>query len=454
MKLADVFSSNMVLQQNKDIYVFGTGDGCGSVSFLGEEVSFCAEGGKWEVKLSPHPAGGPFTMTGMLNGEPFCLENVMIGEVWLAAGQSNMTFTLELSENYKPYAVANDRIRYYTVGNTIDCAPNIPWQVCDAENCCRFSAIGHYFAHYLQKHVDVAVGVISCNVGASCIQAWTDKAVLQNTWLDLPDEIRMMDYTVYPLSNRTGCLYDNMLLQIVPYALRGVLWYQGESNIGVPYLSGENIGRHETDYYGALFRLMVDNWHTVWHDPDFPFLTVELAPVFTGREEDEHWACIREQQALACEAVSNVSMITIGDVGDPNNIHPAKKRQVGERLALAAMDTVYAIPAEYSGPVFRRMLAHGKELILEFDHADGGLVADGELVDLWIRDQEGVYSPAEYRLNGSCLVVWNDAIKQPSGAKYCFRSSPEIRLFNKERFPAAPFRTNRKPFLFAPTEIK
>ena len=190
MKLAKLFCDSMVLQRDKTVYIFGTGEGRGSITFLGEIVTVESTDDRWEAAFAPHPAGGPYEITGELNGQPFRISNVMIGEVWIAGGQSNMEFALKNSENYEDYLFETDAVRYYTVGTCIYNWEDTPWVACNKENATEFSAIGHYFAHALQKKLGVTVGIISTNVGATCIQAWTDKELINGTWPDLPTKIR------------------------------------------------------------------------------------------------------------------------------------------------------------------------------------------------------------------------------------------------------------------------
>lgn len=431
LTLAPIFGDHMVLQRDMPITVFGWGTGEGFVVFQGEERRIAAGENHWRVIFPPQPAGGPYEMTVCLDGESHRFQDIFIGEVWLAGGQSNMETLLADSILEPGVAGEFPQIRFFTPPHPT--APDLPevWLPCTWEAAQSMSAVGYAFARGLYAVLGIPVGIVSCNQGASRVESWTDPALLEQAGLRLPPEDTHEDEKVFAF-NTPGYLYENMLLRVAPFGIRGVIWYQGESNRG----------RREVDGYAARFRLMEKNWRQLWNNDQLPFLTVQLAPFGdVSHQGVETWPILREQQATAADEDPCTAMVTIGDVGDRTDIHPRRKWPVGRRLALAARTRVYGEKGEYCGPVVREMQVENGRAVLRFDHADSGLRLEGSLEDLVLLDEQGRAWPAQARVReDGRLEAWNDSLPYPAEVRLGYANWYVMPLFNGDGLPASPFR--------------
>jgi sialate O-acetylesterase len=365
-----VFSDNAVLQRDIKIPVWGiANDGEKvTVKFNGQEVSTTAKGGAWRVDLAPVKAGGPFELT--IAGEnTITLKNILVGEVWIASGQSNMQWSVKQSDKPEETvaASANPQIRLLTVTRRATPLPqaDIPadnkWVECGPGTVGEFSAVAYHFGADLAKHLKVPIGLISTNYGGTPAEAWTSKeAIAADPTLKAYHGVAANDKP-----NSPSGLYNAMINPLIPYGIRGAIWYQGESNAGRAY------------EYRTLFTTMIKDWRTRWGEGDFPFLLVQLAPFTAIKPEpgDSDWAELREAQYLATKTLPNVGMAVITDLGDEKDIHPKWKQPVGHRLALAARAMVHGEDIEHCGPVLASKTIEGDKVILTFDHAKGGLTA-------------------------------------------------------------------------------
>lgn len=431
LTLAPVFGDHMVLQRDLPIRIFGWGKGSGAITFLGETRNITAGEKGWSVLFPALPAGGPYEMTLRLDGETRTLRDILIGEVWLAGGQSNMEALLKDMAADPGMEKDIPQVRCITLPHPT--APDLPeiWRPCTWEAAQDMTAVGYAFARCLHETLAVPVGIVSCNQGASRVESWTDPALLEEAGLRLPPEDTHEDEKVFAF-NPPGYLYENMLLKVAPYGIRGVIWYQGESNRGC----------READGYAARFLLMEQNWRRLWDNSRLPFLTVQLAPFGDVPHHGvETWPILREQQLAAADADPFTAMVTIGDVGDRTDIHPRRKWPVGLRLALAARTMVYGERLEYCGPVVREMRVEGGRAALRFDHADSGLRLDGPLTDLVLLDEEGAVYPGQARIREDGLLeVWNDRLPRPAEVRLGYANWYVMPLFNGDGLPASPFR--------------
>lgn len=430
MSLSPLFTDHMVLQRQKPVRLFGTGEGRVRVSFLEEERETDCVNGRWSVLLSPREAGGPYELTVRIGDECVVLRDILVGEVWLAGGQSNMALPLRQSYQGEEEATDCPALRFFTVpcpAPESETPAASPWTVCTRETSLERSAVGYHFARSLGRALNVPVGILECSVGASRIESWIPRERLEGTDLDLSVLLRYTDALQF--FNANGYLYEHMLQRVIPYTLRGFLWYQGESNRGV----------YDTPLYARQFRVLADAWREAFGDEALPFLTVELAP-FENNEIPPVWARMRLQQALAAKTVENTRMITINDLGDPADIHPARKKEVGERLALAARRAVWGEDVEYRGPEAEHVDYKGGRAYVHFAHAENGLEVRGPLEELRIARADGIFYPAEWSLEGRVLCVHNPYIPDPAHVSYAYTNAPSIHLFNTEGFPASPFR--------------
>ena len=445
MNVSPLFADHMVLQRNKPIPVFGTGNGTVCVEFRGNKVETQASFAHWCVWLPAEEAGGPYEMkitlcetVSVSHAESTVQETVrifsdiLVGEVWIAAGQSNMSMRLENALHSESDLSACPNFRYTNISRgewpEVTEALDKKWTVCTPDVCADFSAIGHFFARELILHENVPVGIIACCKGASRIESWIDPTILAGTELDIPNERKFIDIK-YPF-NAMGRLYYEMLCPIAPYSVRGVLWYQGESDRSP----------HETCTYSGLFGLLLKSWRKRWNE-ELPFLTVQLTSYGENTDQTQDWPTLREQQRIAAEKFPNVAMITTMDCGSPNQIHPVHKRELGERLVRAARNLVYGeTNVEYSGPLAEKAFWNGEAVTVTFSHAANGLCAE-TLADLEMRGADGIYYPAEGKISadGCTLELRCVQVAQPRGVRYAWKNFCEVTLKNAEGFPAAPF---------------
>lgn len=472
-----LFSDNAVLQQGVSVPVWGTANDGEKVTvkFEGQEVSTTAQGGKWMVRLKPLKAGGPFTMT--IAGENTIeLKNVLVGEVWVCSGQSNMQWPVSASANPQE-TIANSKdpmLRLFTVprqatpeplsdvrGNWVECAP---------ETVPGFSAVGYFFGRDLRKALNVPVGLINTSYGGTPAEAWTNRRALEA----IPELRGMVDQYAQAVKNfpqllerhkeavekakvegkepprapvdpmrsphSPGGLYNAMIAPLIPYAIKGVIWYQGESNAGRAY------------QYRTLFPAMIRNWREDWGQGDFPFLFVQLAPFMkiVTEPEESAWAELREAQLLTLKTPKTGMAVTT-DVGDPNDIHPKQKEPVGARLALAARHIAYGERIVYSGPIYKSMKVEGNKIVLTFDHVGSGLVAKGgDLKGFTIAGEDRKFYNAQAEIKGNTVVVSCPQVERPVAVRYGWANCPVVNLFNKEGLPASPFRTDDFPMVTGP----
>lgn len=500
MKLSALFSDHMVFQREKPIRIWGTGEGKVSVTLNSQTLfAVCNESGEWRVTFPPMPAGGPYTVALCDDTGAVQLNDVMIGEVWLAAGQSNMEMItgvtkdgFKLAEEYGN----NSMIRLFTVPRRTEpdfrtsnwhfegvAAVDTPWEVCTEENALHFSAIGFYFADYLQRKENIAVGIISCNYGGARIEAFIDserifeceelsylkercqealrtlnlkeykeqyerhmreKDIICNSVdaLSIAKDMDPHEFAIKPLFKWPapfdfgpyhwywpGVFYENMIKKIAPFHVKGVLWYQGEGNAV------------DSKYYCTLFELMVKLWREIWNDSEMPFITVQLAQN-NHAVAPEILPLLIEQQIKATRTIKNVYMVTSSDTGEKDNVHCVRKHEIGERAFLAAESEIYGNGGEYCGPLYKSARREGNKLRLSFEHAESGLKIDGDTVsELLIAGKDGEYKPADAEINGNELIVWNDEITNPHSAKMAFNNFFAVNLYNADGFIAAPFRT-------------
>jgi len=489
-KVAPVFSDNMVLQQGQPLPVWGWADDGEviTVRFRGQTASATALNGKWSLRLHSVKAGGPDTFTVSSKSRTVKFTNVLVGEVWVCSGQSNMQWPMTAS--FEPEAdiasATNTLIRLLPVPRVKSDAPSVvmksAWRVCSPDAVKNFSAVGYYFGRDLQKARRVPVGLIESDWGGSPAEAWMSREALeinpryQKEILDAypaaeqawREAIAAFDkeaqaaslakaeaqkankpvekpFTKQPPWKpwKPSELYNGMIAPLIPYAIKGAIWYQGESNAG------------KAHQYRTLFPDMIRCWRRDWGQSDFTFLAVQLAPFMPIKDEpaESTWAELREAQLLSTKVLPKVGMAVITDVGDSKDIHPKKKQPVGERLALAARGIAYGEKVEFSGPVYRSLKVEGGKAILSFDHVGKGLEArDGALRGFAIcgADQKFVWANAE--IVGNTVVVNSPQVIQPVAVRYGWADCPVVNLWNKDGLPATPFRTDDFPMTTAPKQ--
>jgi sialate O-acetylesterase len=471
-----LFTDGAVLQRDIAVPVWGkakSGEKV-TVEFRGQTVSTTAAAdGTWKVSLNKMDAGGPFKL--VIRGEnTLTLTNVCVGEVWVCSGQSNMGFTLNSADNAATAiaASADPLLRLFKVpmvtADTPQYSVNAAWAVSATNTTPGFTAVGYFFGRDLRKALGVPVGLIMTAWGGSYAEAWTDRATLEKVlpaafdrYKESISEKSLANYeksvqnvkkvqanfknTVAKAKaegkpapkpprmpddprttkNRPSVLFNAMLAPLQPFAIRGAIWYQGESNAG------------RAKEYQTLFPTMIANWRQTWGLGDFPFFFVQIAP-YNGQPPE-----IREAQLISWQKTPNTAMAVITDHGNAADIHPKAKEPVGQRLALAARALTYGEKIEYSGPVFKKMEIKGDKAVLSFDHLGGGLVAkDGALKGFTIAGADKKFITAEATIKGDTVVVSSAEVKTPVAVRYGWANVPEVNLFNKAGLPATPFRTD------------
>ena len=476
VRLPALFSDNAVLQAGMAVPVWGWADDGEviTVKFRGQKVTTAARNGKWSVALRKLKAGGPEVLSITTPTSSRQFTNVLVGEVWVCSGQSNMEWPLKQSfESEADIASAtNNQIRLFLVPKKKSDSPttqiNSGWVVCSPEDVKNRTAVGFYFGRALQQARQVPVGLIETYWGGSPAEVWMSREALeinpryQQEILDAyPTAVKNYQdaLAVYEKHKaeaaskgqefkagapwpawRPSELYNGMIAPLMPYAIKGAIWYQGESNAG------------RAEQYRTLFPDMIRNWRRDWGQNDFPFIAVQIAPwkAIVEQPQESDWAELREAQWLATKSLPHVGMAVITDVGDPKNIHPTKKQPVGERLALAARVMAYGEKLEYSGPLYRDMETKGGKIILRFDHTGKGLEArEGELKGFAICGEDRKFVWAKAEIVGDTVVVSSPEIAQPVAVRYGWADCPVVNLWNKNGLPASPFRTDDFPMITA-----
>jgi sialate O-acetylesterase len=428
-----LFTDHMVLQRDKPVKVWGTAADSEKVKVaIGDRsAETTAKNGKWQVELKALPASGPHTLT-IEGANKIELANVLVGEVWIASGQSNMQWSIRAAEEPEKITAEGNhpRIRLFTVkrGGAAEPQENVEgrWVECSPQTVGDFSAVAYHFGAALHKQLDVPIGLISTNVGGTAAQRWTPKEVLESA-----EELKK-----YADQKNASDLYNAMIHPLLKFSIKGAIWYQGESNAG------------EANRYRALFPAMIKSWRDRWDQGDFPFLFVQLAPFMDIAKEPQEsaWAELREAQLMTLSKSPHTAMAVITDVGDEKDIHPKPKKPVGERLALAARALGYGEKVEYSGPIFESLTTSGERAILRFKHSGEGLEARGEkLTGFTIAGEDKKFHIAEGKIEGDTVVVSSAEVAQPMAVRFGWANYPVVNLWNKNGLPASPFRTDSWP---------
>lgn len=437
VKLHGLFTSNMVLQQDAKVPVWGTAaDGEKVTVTIGDQkAEATAGGGTWRIELPAMKAGGPHKLV-IQGTNTITLENVLVGEVWICSGQSNMEWSVRNSgePDATMAAAKHPKLRLFTVPRERDDKPRKDvkgqWVECSPQSVEHFSAVAYHFGVALQQKLGVPVGLISTNVGGTAAEEWTSREVLA------------ANPTFEPTlkNNRSTTLYNAMLHPLAPFAIRGAIWYQGESNAG------------RAEQYRTLFPAMIKNWRDLWGQGEFPFLFVQLAPwrMIVNEPVESDWAELREAQLLTLKASPATGMAVTTDVGDERDIHPKQKKPVGDRLALAAFSIAYGEKIASSGPSFKELTVRGKEAVLTFTDVHGGLEAKGDkLLGFTIAGEDKKFHNAEARIEGETVIVTSPQVEAPVAVRYGWANFPVVNLFNKAGLPASPFRTDDFPMITA-----
>jgi sialate O-acetylesterase len=479
---AVLFTDNAVLQRDKPVPVWGTADAGEkvSVAFAGQTVDTVADAsGKWSVKLAPLSAESKPSSLVIKGNNTITLANVVVGEVWLASGQSNMEWVVKNTYDAAidvPASADFPLIRHIQITKKVSDTPLTTaagkWLVAGPDTTGGFTAVGYYFAKDLYQLLHIPVGIIHSSWGGTPVESWIDAeayktvpveaAKVNERWAkalaEYPEKKAAFDANVAALKaeeaaakaagqpftkkippswsgpqgpghpNTPSGLNNGMINPLVPYALRGAIWYQGESNAG------------RASEYRALFSAMITGWRAQFGQGDFPFYWVQLANYQSPT--DTSWAFLREAQTLT-QSLPNTGQAVIVDIGNVTDIHPRNKKDVGRRLARVALAHDYGFKIADSGPVFAKAEPAEAGMRVSFTHTDGGLIAPLNTLSAFeLAGEDKVFKPAEAKIDGDTVVVTSAEVPAPVAVRYAWRNAPVAGLFNKEGLPAVPFRSD------------
>jgi len=424
VKVPSIFGDNMVVQRDVELPVWGQAEPGEKVTVTIGEASASAtagEKGDWSAKLpamkcTPDQTGLTMTVKGT---NTITLNNILVGEVWIGSGQSNMEFELQGSVGGKEAVAAADlpNIRLYQIPHTKNWYPqkdvNASWKVCTPETAEKFSAVLFYFGKRLHDELKVPIGLIDASWGGTAIEPWTATR----------DD-----------RSHVGIYYNGMIAPLHPFPIRGVTWYQGETNV---------FGGNGIKHYDKTVEL-VESWRRKWHNEKMPFYMVQLAP-WGGRYGAGQLPALWEAQVASLKIPNTGLVVTTDLVDDIQDIHPRQKKPIGERLALWALTKDYGREGlVYSGPLYKSMKIEGNKIRVSFAHLGGGLASrDGkELSEFQIAGEDGKFVPAVAVIDGKTVVVSAEGVTAPKNVRLGWRNDAMPNLMNKAKLPASPFKTD------------
>jgi sialate O-acetylesterase len=475
-----LFTPHMVLQRGQENRVWGWADAAESVtvSICGQAQSTTADAeGRWSVQLEPLEAGGPFVL-GVKGQNTIEIADVMVGEVWVCSGQSNMAFSVNRADDpdLEMLAANYPHIRLISVPQVGTQEPQEDfsgqWEPCTPETVGDFSAVGYFFGRQLHQTLEVPIGLIDNAWGGSACEAWVRRDLLaaDDQYTELMERWAQTESTYdhekqmeayrqrlgacdeggkkaqrpspprNPLTgqHRPANLYNGVLKPIIGYGIRGAIWYQGESNASRAY------------QYRTLFPLMIQSWRDEWGQGDFPFYWAQLADFRDEQPEPQEssWAELREAQTMTMSKLPNTGEAVIIDIGEGRDIHPRNKQGVGKRLARWALAKDYGIEVACQSPTYQSMVVTGGKIVVTFDHVGPGLYTFdvNRPLGFAIAGEDRAFVWADAKLVGSDKVeVWSDQVPDPVAVRYAWADNPVCNLQSRNGLPATPFRTDDWP---------
>jgi sialate O-acetylesterase len=474
IKVPNIFTDHMVLQQAQKNKVWGTAAAGEAVTVTIDKQTHKATAGadgKWQVELDPLPVGGPYVLA-ISGSNEIKIGDVLVGEVWICSGQSNMQWGVNGSNDADLEVLAarfpNLRmINFPNVGvqEPIWTHPNSKWMACTPETVGGFSAVGYFFARQLHRTLDVPVGMINNAWGGSACEAWIrrDLIAADEKLKAIADRWTQMETQLAELSGkaclndeqtkqlnqlkgqmggnaRPGNIYNGVLKSHLGYGIKGAIWYQGESNAGRAY------------QYRDLFPLMIKSWRDEWGQGEFPFYWVQLADFLNEdpNQFDSAWAELREAQTMTMSRLANTGEAVIIDIGEGKDIHPKNKVDVGRRLARWALAKDYGLKVAFHSPQFKSMEKQGNKIVLTFDHVDGGWrpfdTSEPRGFAIAGEDKKFVKGTAKILPDGK-VEVSAAGIEQPAAVRYGWADNPVVNMYSGVGLPLTPFRTDDWPGL-------
>jgi len=451
VKPAGVFGNHMVLQRQKPIPVWGTaspGEKI-TVSLAGQTVKVKAsKTGDWSVTLPAMKEGGPHLLS-LTGKDTVTFSDVLIGEVWLCSGQSNMEWPLKNADSAKREieSSANDQIRHIKIPRMASLQPRkeisqpAEWKVCGPATAADFTAVGYFFARELQKRLGVAVGLVNSSWGGTHVETWTSAEAIfsQPPFAALKEKYPTVDTPIKAPNAYATLLYNGMIHPLVGFAIRGALWYQGESNAG------------RAEQYNMSFPLMIQDWRSRWKE-DFPFYFVQLTHYQASNGDSQNggstWAELREAQTNTLK-LPHTGMAVIIDIGNSKDIHPRNKQDVGMRLALQALAKTYGKEFPHEAPMVDAVEFQDSRVHISWKHAYGGLTVKnryGHVNGFEVAGDDRRFYYARAWMEHGKVVVTCDKVAKPVAVRYGWSDDPaDLNLFNSAGLPANPFRSDDWP---------
>lgn len=450
IKLPAIVSSNMVLQRNTTVTIWGWADSnekiTATFSWMEESLNTKADKeGNWRIEIQTTDSKVPQTIQLKSKSSDITLDNVLFGEVWLCSGQSNMQQPLKGYNGQPTFGglmatakSSNPNLRLFTVDREGSKTPlqdvkdYKAWQQASPENVLEFSAVAYFFGQQLQEILDVPVGMIHTSWGGSRVEAWISNEVISSY-----QEVNLEDVDITKRTNHIPtALYNAMIHPLIPYSIKGALWYQGESN------------RMEPEAYKKLLPAMVNDWRTRWDVGEFPFYYVQIAPYMYGDNEvfqtPDNSAFIREAQLQCLDLIPNSGIAITMDIGDDYCIHPPKKKEVADRLLFNALNQTYGMKTiDSASPTFDSLEVKDGGIVLYFKNAETGVFSYGELEGFEIAGADKVFYPAEAKIvSRKNVSVKSDKVPQPLAVRYAWRNWVIGTLYDANMLPASSFRTD------------
>ncbi len=451
VKLPALFTDNMVLQQQTEVLIWGWSDNGKEVTLIPswDKKTYKVspdKSNKWKIKIATPKAGGPYEIK-ISDGKDVILHNVLIGEVWLCSGQSNMEMPMKgfkgqpvKGSNEAILRSENSNIRLITVprGKTVEVQEDFKgnWTEAEPKTVVDFSATAYYYGKLLNEILDVPIGLICVSYGGSCIETWMSKETAEPyEGVGIPNPGDSLK-----VPNRTPTvLFNSMLSPVIGYGIKGAIWYQGETN----YINA--------DQYTRLFSTMVKEWRTNWEQGDFPFYYMQIAPFDYKMykpnvvyQEKYNSAYLREAQLKALDVIPNSGMAVLMDLGEEFCIHPSDKETGSKRLAFCALGKTYGIEGiGYATPVVSEVATNDTSIVLSFINIPNGLTSFGkEVKSFEIAGEDKVFLPAKAIVRGKSVIVLSREVKKPVAVRYCFKDFVIGELYSTEGIPVSSFRTD------------
>ncbi len=451
IRLPYFISDNMVLQQQTNASLWGWSNPSALItittSWNKKKYSTKADAkGNWKIAVTTSIAGGPYKIA-FADNELITINNVLIGEVWLCSGQSNMEMPLKgykdqpiKSSNDAVFNADNDWIRMFTIPRSVklhamDTSKNSSWKIATTENAFNFSAVAYHYAKILQQKLKVPIGIMHISYGGSTAEAWMSEEALKQ----FPDIKIPPASDSSKVNNKSATtLYNGMLFPFFGYAFKGCLWYQGESNSDRP------------DQYETLFPAMVKQWRTEFNQGEFPFYFAQIAPYnytqlgTTPKNEKANSAYLRDAQRKTALTISNSGMVVLMDNGEANNIHPADKEIVGKRFAYLSLAKTYGLKGfAYCSPTLDSLKLTDTTATVKFKDAPNGLTTFGKpLTNFEVAGANKIFQPAKAAIRGGTIVITAPAGVKPVAVRYAFKDFVVGELYSTEGYPVSSFRTD------------